>query len=196
MLGDSDIATCVSNELLPHYDIPIVLDPVLVATSGATLTKHETINVFKKKLIPRATLITPNAVEASALTNLPIPKTENEIHVMLHELIKLGCPNVLLKGGHLNGTHCCDYLFNGREVSVFKSAKIEADNTHGTGCTLAAACTAYLAKGELDLKLVVKKSKSYLFNALKNANTTFKNDSILSINHFYRKLPAETGNNY
>ena len=156
---------CVIAEKLKHYQAKnIVVDPVMVATSGARLISEDAISTLKNRLLPLATVITPNIPEAEVLSEMEI-KTEADMEKAA-ELIcnTLGCA-VLLKGGHkLNDAN--DLLFQkGKEPVWFQGKRINNPNTHGTGCTLSSAIASNLAKGR-DLETSVQYAKNYISGAL------------------------------
>ena len=165
MLADEEIIDHISNNI---SDYRIVLDPVIVATSGDVLVSNEIINSIKDKLINKSFLITPNIFEAEILSELKINNLKNQIEAGI-KLLKLGCKNVLIKGGHGNSHNINDVLItsNGDE-HIFKSNKIISTNTHGTGCSLASAIATNLGQG-IDIKESIKISIEYVQNGIKNA---------------------------
>jgi len=165
MLADEEIINHISVNI---SDYKIVLDPVMVATSGDVLVGDEIINSIKDKLINKSFLITPNIFEAEILSEMKINDLENQIEAGI-KLLKLGCKNVLIKGGHGNSDSINDVLitFDGDE-HIFKSDKIISTNTHGTGCSLASAIATNLGQG-IDIKESIKISIEYVQNGIKNA---------------------------
>ena len=125
----------------------IILDPVMVAKGGARLIDKNSIEMLKKKLLNKVSLITPNIPEAEIITKTKINSKEDMIFAA-NILLKLGAKNVLIKGGHLKKQNIIDVFVNKKEVSVFKNKKINTKNTHGTGCTLSSAITTYFACGK------------------------------------------------
>lgn len=146
------------------YDIKnIVIDPVMVATSGSSLMKSEALSTLKKKLLPIAALVTPNIPEAEVLSGLSINSEEDMIKAakLLNE--EYGCA-ILLKGGHcVNDAN--DLLYMNGQMKWFYGKRIDNPNTHGTGCTLSSAIASNLAKG-YDLETAVQKAKEYISGAL------------------------------
>ena len=141
----------------------IVVDPVMVATSGSRLLEEDAVDTLKKELLPIATVITPNIPEAEILCGMEI-HTEEDMEAAAKAIYEdLGCA-VLLKGGH-NINDANDLLYTKEEVSWFKGKRINNPNTHGTGCTLSSAIAANLAKG-FDLKISVQRAKDYISRAL------------------------------
>ena len=165
MLADEEIINHISVNI---SDYKIVLDPVMVATSGDVLVGDEIINSIKDKLINKSFLITPNIFEAEILSEMKINDLENQIEAGI-KLLKLGCKNVLIKGGHGNSDSINDVLitFDGDE-HIFKSDKIISTNTHGTGCSLASAIATNLGQG-IDIKESIKISIEYVQDGIKNA---------------------------
>ena len=165
MLADEEIINYISNNISSYK---IVLDPVMVATSGDVLISDEIINSIKNNLINKSFLITPNIFEAEILSEIKINNLENQIEAGI-KLLKLGCKHVLVKGGHGNSDIINDVLItsNGDE-HIFASKKIISTNTHGTGCSLASAIATNLAMG-IDIKESIKNSIEYVQNGIKNA---------------------------
>lgn len=151
-------------ETLAQYNLPqIVLDPVMIATSGSSLLSESSVDVLVEKIFPISTLITPNIQEAEKLANMNI-ECEESMRVACKKIIKLGCKNVLLKGGHLKDI-ATDVLYSNGEYYTFKQKKINNPNTHGTGCTLSSAIAANLSKGDSLFK-AVEKAKNYVTKAI------------------------------
>jgi hydroxymethylpyrimidine/phosphomethylpyrimidine kinase len=126
----------------------VVFDPVMVATSGDRLLAAEAVDALRTKLIPLASLITPNLPEAAALLDEPIASDEAAIERQGRRLLGLGCHAVLIKGGHGQGRESIDYLVDADSTMVLAAPRISTTNTHGTGCSLSSAIAAELAKGE------------------------------------------------
>ena len=147
MLFNREIIDTVSHFIESHPTIQTVIDPVMVATSGAVLLQPDAIHSISKKLLPKGTLITPNLDEAGLLLGKEI-KTLSDAEDAAKELQKKYTTNVLLKGGHLEGSFLQDILVDLQgESSIFESKRIESINTHGSGCTLSSAIATYLAQG-------------------------------------------------
>ena len=142
----------------------VVLDPVMVATTGASLSEDSAVQALKEELIPLAEVVTPNIPEAQALSGVTITTREDMVTAGI-VLCKRGARAVLVKGGHLAG--CADdvLVMSEEEVIWFSEKRVKTQNTHGTGCTLSSAIAAYLAKG-LSLKEAVERAKRYLTGAL------------------------------
>ena len=165
MLADEAIIEYISKSISNYK---IILDPVMVATSGDVLVSDEIITSIKNNLICRSFLITPNIYEAEILNKKKINSLEDQINAGKN-LLKLGCKNVLVKGGHGKSDNINDVLItsNGDE-HIFKSKKIISTNTHGTGCSLASAIATNLSLG-IDIKESIKISIEYVQNGIKNA---------------------------
>lgn len=185
MLATAEIIDAVANILNKYPAIPLVLDPVMVATSGDRLLAPNAITTLIKNLIPRAIIITPNLLEAAALLDLPIAETHSEIEQQAKQLLAMGVPAVLMKGGHAKGTEANDFLFTHNEQFVFSAPRLEIKNTHGTGCTLAAAITAGLAK-KLSLHDAVAQAKDYLHNALLQSHKINVGHGSGPVHHFHQ----------
>ena len=166
MLSTPEIVETVADFLKYAEKSPLIVDPVMVATSGAILLEKEAIETYKKKLIPLATLITPNIPEARVLSGLPIENTE-DMKKAAEKLMDYGCQAVLVKGGHLV-EDAKDILFDGNQFHSFTGERVETENTHGTGCTLSSAIAAGMAKG-LTLPEAVREAKKYMEGAIKQA---------------------------
>jgi len=166
MVSSPQLAEVIYERLSFYKAKNIVLDPVMVATSGANLSKEKLSEILTEKLFPLATLVTPNIPEAEVFTKKAIRNKDD----MLSAAEKLGCSfncNVLLKGGHrINDAN--DLLYAGGKFKWFKGKRINNPNTHGTGCTLSSAIASNLAKG-LSLESSVQKAKEYITVALSSS---------------------------
>jgi hydroxymethylpyrimidine/phosphomethylpyrimidine kinase len=134
---------------IDHYGLKqVVLDPVMVATSGDRLIAEETVAVLVKELFPRVQLVTPNLDEAALLLQQPLTAAD-QLHNAAQALLDMGAKAVLLKGGHLPGDVLCDVLqMSGGDAVVFEATRIHSRNVHGTGCSLSSAIAAHLASGK------------------------------------------------
>ena len=166
MLSSSKIIEHVANALKNKNDIPIILDPVMVAKSGDPLLKPEAVQSLIKYLFPVAYLVTPNLHETSIITGINVV-TVSDMQKAAKVIKSMGAKNVLIKGGHLEGD-AIDILYEGDEFIEFKSPRLSVIHTHGTGCTYSASIASNLAH-RFDLKTAVSKSKKYITNAIKNA---------------------------
>lgn len=166
MLGDAAIAAQVANAL-HSVDAPIVLDPVMVASSGARLLDNAAQTVLRTQLLPLCSLLTPNIPEAEALTGISITDIDSQ-RAAAAAVLAMGAPAVLLKGGHGEGETMTDLLIWDKGEAVFESARILTRNTHGTGCTLASAIAVFLAQG-MRLIEAVRAGRSFVRGAIKHA---------------------------
>jgi hydroxymethylpyrimidine/phosphomethylpyrimidine kinase len=162
----------------------IVLDPVMVATSGDRLLPAEAVEAVRTKLLPRASLITPNLPEAAALLDEAVAVSEAAIESQGRRLLALGCPAVLIKGGHGQGTESIDYLVSGNGIVALAAPRIPTKNTHGTGCSLSSAIAAGLAKGE-DIETAVRKAKAWVSAAIAAADRLGIGHGNGPIHHFH-----------
>jgi len=168
MLFDKDRIELVV-DMANHYQWPIlVVDPVMVSTSGSKLLHEEAMDALINQLIPKATIITPNIPEAKEITGMPLDTLDDRKKSVI-AMHHMGAQSVLLKGGHEEGPgKIIDILYDGTTFHYFTVPKIETEHTHGTGCTYAAAITANLAKG-MPLQTAVKEAKRYIHNAILHA---------------------------
>ncbi len=163
----------------------VVLDPVMVATSGDKLLAEDAVDGLRRLLIPLAALITPNLPEAAALLGETIATSEAAIADQGRRLLALGCPAVLIKGGHGEGAESTDYLIT-RDVTLPLTApRLATRNTHGTGCTLSSAVAAGLAKGE-KLESAVRNAKIFINEAIAAADRFTVGHGHGPVHHFYR----------
>ncbi len=169
MLGSVDIVRAVADALQPWRSLPIVLDPVMVAKSGDPLLAAAAVDALRDQLLPMASVVTPNLAEAGALLGRPAPANESEMRLACADLLALGPATVLIKGGHLDGSICIDIFADGDEMTALSAARTLTLNTHGTGCTLAAAIAAYLARGAT-LVDAVRSAKEFVGAAIDAAD--------------------------
>ncbi|TGN06876.1 bifunctional hydroxymethylpyrimidine kinase/phosphomethylpyrimidine kinase [Leptospira ilyithenensis] len=180
MLFSEEIINIVREVLQTKPDIKLVVDPVMIATSGAKLLKNDAITALRENLIPIATIITPNLDEASLLLGQNITG-QNELESSAKQLFDIFKVPILLKGGHLqNVTEAIDILFDGKSIYNFKKPFLKVKNTHGTGCTFSSAITSYLAHG-LSLPEAVGHAKEYIHNAIEDSIQT---GPTTHLNHF------------
>ncbi len=172
-------------DTLKHYpDVPVVVDPVMVASSGDRLIEHLTIKALKEQLFPLATLITPNLDEAMVLTGMKINNVDN-MKSAAQSLLQYGSSSLLVKGGHLVGQELSDvYLHKDGDFRVLKSPKIETRNTHGTGCTLSSAIASFLALGNC-LSHAIANSKQYIHSAIEHGKDVKTGEGFGAVNHFF-----------
>lgn len=155
----------VIDELAPT--VPLVVDPVMVSQSGDRLLAAAAVTALRERLLPRAALVTPNLPEAEVLLEQRIEGREAMLEAA-HALLALGCPAVLLKGGHLDGDELVDVLATATGVERLVYPRVRTRGTHGTGCTLASAIATGLAQG-LELPAAVRRARAYLQRALESA---------------------------
>ncbi len=163
----------------------VVLDPVMVATSGDRLLPADAVEALRTKLIPRASIVTPNLPEAAALLNEPVASSEAAIVEQGRRLVAMGCRAVLIKGGHGQGAESIDYLVDRDAVTAFPGPRIGTRNTHGTGCSLSSAIAAGLAKGE-ELASAVRAAKAWISAAILQADRFTVGHGHGPIHHFHR----------
>ncbi len=164
MLHTSEIISRVA-KVLNEYSFPLVIDPVMIAKSGAELLKPEAVDTLKSKLLPRAYVVTPNIPEAEKLSNLKIKSLDDAIKAA-EEISRYGVEAVVVKGGHLEAEYAIDVLYYKGRVWKFKAVKYNVTTTHGTGCSFSAAIAAGLAKG-FDLVKAVETAKKLVEDAIR-----------------------------
>ena len=162
----------------------VIVDPVMVATSGDRLLSPDAIDALRTKLFPRASLITPNLPEAAALLNESIAESGQDIEQQGRRLLAMGCPAVLIKGGHGHGPESTDYLIDASAVIRLAAPRIATSNTHGTCCSLSSAIAAGLAKGR-DLETAVRDAKAYVSAAIAAADRLDVGHGHGPIHHFH-----------
>jgi hydroxymethylpyrimidine/phosphomethylpyrimidine kinase len=163
----------------------VVLDPVMVATSGDRLLATEAVDALRTKLIPLASLITPNLPEAAALLGEGVASDAADIERQGRRLLAMGCPVVLIKGGHADGAESVDYLIEARRIARLAAPRVATKNTHGTGCSLSSAITAYLARGEA-MESAVRNAKTWISAAIAAADRFSVGHGRGPIHHFHR----------
>ena len=184
MLSRIAAIEAVAEGLARHRARNIVLDPVMVATSGDRLLADEAVDALRRALIPRALLVTPNLPEAAALTGANLARNEREMAAQAREILALGPRAVLIKGGHGEGEEAVDLLIGEGEVVRLSARRIATKNTHGTGCTLSSAIAAGLAKGR-DLVSAVRDAKTYVTAASAAADTLTGGHGHGPLHHFH-----------
>lgn len=184
MLGAPESVRVVADAIRRYGITQVVLDPVMVATSGDRLIAQETADALVRELFPLASVITPNLDEAGWLINRPIHSID-EMEGAAAQLLALGAPHVLLKGGHLSGDWVVD-LLAGADGSRqrLESARITTHNGHGTGCTLSSAIATYLARG-LPLAEAVQQARSYILGAIAAGAQVHTGQGHGPLNHGY-----------
>jgi hydroxymethylpyrimidine/phosphomethylpyrimidine kinase len=163
----------------------VVLDPVMVATSGDRLLAKDAVDALRTRLIPLASVLTPNLPEAAALLDVPPATGESEVEAQGRKLLALGCRAVLIKGGHGQGSESIDYLIDASAVVALAAPRIATNNTHGTGCSLSSAIAGGLARGE-DLATAVRNAKTFVSGAIVAADRFSVGHGHGPVHHFHR----------
>lgn len=164
-LGTVGVVEVVA-EMAAGFDFPLVVDPVMISKHGARLIEEDAAFALRDRLFPHATLITPNAHEASWLVGFEV-KDRVSARDAARALAQLGPKGVLIKGGHLSGENAVDLLFVDGHLTVLSAERVDSAHTHGTGCTYSAAITALLARGEPLLE-AVSEAKGWLTEAIRH----------------------------
>jgi hydroxymethylpyrimidine/phosphomethylpyrimidine kinase len=193
MLSHAPAIAAVAAGLDRHKQANVVLDPVMVATSGDRLLKPDAIESLRLLLIPKALVLTPNLPEAAALLDATIATDETAMRDQARRLLALGAKSVLIKGGHGSGAESVDLLVDADGVERLAAPRFDTRNTHGTGCTLSSAIAAGLAKG-MGLIEAVRAAKSYVTTAIAAADRlsigsgqgASQGASHGPVHHFYR----------
>lgn len=186
MLANSQIIEQIAAKI-KEYSLPnLVVDPVMVATSGDLLLKEEAVETYKEKLFPLAEIITPNLYEAKVLAGVEAEENTDP-QVLAEKLITYGSSWVLIKGGHTtkkrSAKKAVDLLYDGSQFIEFEAEHIPTNNTHGTGCTLSAAVASNLARG-MDMEKAVGQAKKFITGAIKNNFPVGQGNS--PVNHLWR----------
>jgi hydroxymethylpyrimidine/phosphomethylpyrimidine kinase len=191
MLASSAIVEAIGAELARRPALPLIVDPVMVATSGDRLIDDDAVEAVKRLIFPRAELITPNLPEAARLLGAPVASTESDATRQLDALAGLGARAVLLKGGHGSGGEAVDLLWHAGQVTRLASPRIATGNTHGTGCTLSAAIAALVAGGA-PLETAVARGKSYVHQAIASGKDLRIGHGHGPVDHLYaiRRAPS------
>jgi hydroxymethylpyrimidine/phosphomethylpyrimidine kinase len=185
MLANAAVIQAVAAGLDRHRARNVVLDPVMVASTGADLLRGDAIDALRK-LIGRAGVLTPNLFEAAALLEATMARDEGEMHVQAQKLRAFGAEAVLIKGGHAGGLESVDLLVDGNGCERFSAPRIPTKNTHGTGCTLSSAIAAGLAK-ELSLHEAVREAKAYVTAAIAAADRLNLGSGHGPLHHFHKQ---------
>ncbi|WP_205502456.1 bifunctional hydroxymethylpyrimidine kinase/phosphomethylpyrimidine kinase [Rufibacter psychrotolerans] len=189
MVHSPELVLAIAHQL-KQYQVPVVVDPVMVATSGDKLIQDETIGLLQQELFPLAEVVTPNLDEASILAGRSIRNVE-EMKAAAQKILETGCQAVLLKGGHLQGPRLYDvYLPQKGELQVFESTAIQSHNTHGTGCTLSSAIAAYRALGLPPAK-AVQQGRQYVYQAIDQGKNVKTGEGHGPLNHFFNPQPLQ-----
>jgi len=189
MLSQTPAIAAVAAGLDRHRATNVVLDPVMVATSGDRLLKPDAVDDLRRLLIPKALVLTPNLPEAAALLDMSIAADEPAMRDQAQRLLAFGAKSVLIKGGHGSGAESVDLLVDANDVERLVAPRFATRNTHGTGCTLSSAIAAGLAKG-MNLVEAARAAKSYVTTAIAAADRlsigSDPGSSHGPVHHFYR----------
>jgi hydroxymethylpyrimidine/phosphomethylpyrimidine kinase len=169
MVAQPDVMDAIVAGLTRWSPKHVVLDPVMVATSGDRLLANEAVEALRSKLIPCADVITPNLPEAAALLDGPMASSEAAIQEQGRRLLAFGCKAVLIKGGHGEGSESIDYLVDANGMIALAAPRVATKNTHGTGCSLSSAIAAGLARGET-MEAAVRNAKAFVGAAISAAD--------------------------
>ena len=181
MLSSNEIIRCVAERIRHHSLAPTVIDPVMVASTGFRLLRDDAVDAMRTVLVPLGTVVTPNSREAAVLTEREM-NTVDDLKLAARVLVEeMGARNAVVKGGHLDGP-ATDVLYDGSDFTLFTSERFDTPNTHGTGCSLASAIAAGLAKG-LDLPVAVQQAKDYVTEAIRTSFSVGQGHGPL--NHFH-----------
>ncbi len=184
MLPSAEIICAVADKLRYYKPKIIVCDPVLVATSGDSLSDGNTLTAMREQLFPIVNLLTPNMDEARVISGVDIKSADDFDNASKVIQGEMGVKNLLIKGGHLEG-QCVDILYGEDDVITFCQERIDSPNTHGTGCTLSSAITANLANG-MSMEDSIRNAKEFVTMAIKKSYTVGHGHS--PVNHFYKYL--------
>lgn len=184
MVHTTELVHTIEHTLGKYPRVPIVFDPVMVASSGHKLIEDATIAVIVERLFPLSTLITPNMDEAGILSEMEV-KTLDDMYLAGEKILKLGCHSLLLKGGHLSTRNITSVYFdqNGK-TTIFESEKLPTRNTHGSGCTLSSAIASYLAQGK-DLGNAISDGLQYVHEAISSGADVLTGKGNGPLNHFF-----------
>lgn len=184
MVHTPQLVDTIAAVLERHPDIPVVFDPVMVATSGHHLIEEQTIDTIIEKLLPLSAVITPNMDEAAIIAKIKV-ETVKDMELAGRSIKQLGCKNILLKGGHQKTAVITSLLLDEENnYHAFQFSKIETNNTHGSGCTLSSAIASYIAQGQ-DLFEAVVLGQQYVFNAIQSGADTQTGKGNGPLNHFF-----------
>jgi hydroxymethylpyrimidine/phosphomethylpyrimidine kinase len=185
MVADLGVIAAIAAGLAKWRPKHVVFDPVMVATSGDRLLKTDAVDELRAKLIPLASLITPNLPEAAALLDEAVATTESAIADQGKRLLALGARAVLIKGGHGQGAESIDYLVTQNGTIALAAPRVATRNTHGTGCSLSSAVAAGLAKGE-DMERAVRNAKTWISAAIAAADRFSVGHGHGPVHHFHK----------
>lgn len=184
MVHTPELVENITRTLGKYQEVPIVFDPVMVATSGHRLIEEDTIDALVEQLLPIATVITPNMDEAAILAHMEV-KTLEEMRTAGERIKELGCNSILMKGGHQETINITSLFFDtNNRCHAFEVAKIRTTNTHGSGCTLSSAIASYLAQGKT-LFEAVDFGQRYVHNAIYSGKNVRTGKGNGPLNHFF-----------
>jgi hydroxymethylpyrimidine kinase/phosphomethylpyrimidine kinase len=167
MLGSPEVVEVVADRLKAYRVARAVIDPVMVATTGALLLQEDAVSAIRDKLVPCACIITPNLYEAEVLAGMKI-NSESDLRRAARAIHDMGAAGVLIKGGHFVSEEAADFFYNGGEFHRFSRGRVATKNTHGTGCTLSSAIAAYLCF-DADPLAAIEKAKEYVYRKIELA---------------------------
>ena len=187
MVHSAELAVAIAFVLKGYTAIPVIFDPVMVATSGDKLIDNGTINTLKQVLFPLSALVTPNLDEAALLAEMKINNLE-DMETAAEKIMGFGCSAVLVKGGHLKGKQLFDvYLDKSGRKQVFLAEFVDTNNTHGTGCSLSSAIAAFMAR-KLDLLTAIAEAKIYIHQAIESGKDVKTGEGNGPLNHFFNPI--------
>lgn len=184
MLPTDEMIVPIAESLKKYRVRSVVMDPVMVATSGDRLISEAAAQAIRRHIFPLATLVTPNVPEAEYITGMPI-RSEADFPAAAAALRDMGVGAVLLKAGHLDGTELTEYLFDGNGCHTFRYPRTDTPNTHGTGCTLSSAVAAFLAQ-DYPLEEAVLCAENYVHEAIVRGREYRLGNGHGPVHHFYR----------
>ena len=184
MVNDCATIHAIADTLTFYPNIPIVIDPIMISTSGFRLMKQDALELFYHSLLPMSTLLTPNLLETEILSNMKI-YTIDDMDIAAQKIMSLGCNAVLIKGGHIDGGEKVDRLYMANDmVHTFANKSVDTRNTHGTGCTLSSAITSFIVRG-LNLVDAIAAAKNYLSQALEGGKDIHIGEGHGPVNHLF-----------
>ncbi|MGI4750390.1 MAG: bifunctional hydroxymethylpyrimidine kinase/phosphomethylpyrimidine kinase [Janthinobacterium lividum] len=187
MVHSPELAFTIAEVLRSYPTVPIILDPVMVATSGDRLIETETVETLQKELFPLATIVTPNLDETQILTNNAVSNL-SDMQSAATQILQTGCFAVLVKGGHLPGKKLYNFYLDKNSISqIITSEAIDTNNTHGTGCSLSSAIAALMARG-FGLKDAVNEACTYIHQAILHGSDVKTGEGNGPVNHFFNPL--------
>jgi len=184
MVHTPELVETIVKTLAKYKKVPIVFDPVMVATSGHRLIEEKTIETIIEKLFPISDIITPNMDEAAILAKMEV-KNLDDMKIAGERIKELGCKNILLKGGHLQTEMITSLLYNDQnDYQTFKSEKVDTKNTHGSGCTLSSAIASFIARGK-SMNEAVAFAQYYVSEAVLKGSDVQTGKGNGPLNHFF-----------